>query len=540
MKRPIQKILALKAVATSAVVAVAALGLTPASAKTLVYCAEGSPEYFSPSISTTGTSADVTEAIYDTLLRFVRGETRLTSSLAERWQVSRDGTVYTFFLRRGVKWHSNTHFKPTRDFNADDVIFMIERQWKEDHPYFRVSSSNHSYFNALGLPRLIKAVERVDAYTVRVVLTEPTASFLSNMALAFAGVQSKQYADAMLRAGTPEKIDQDPIGTGPFRLVRYDKDREIRFEAFPAYWRGRAKIDHLVYSITPSAFDRWNKLAQGLCHVMPYPDPKSLDAMRSNPDITVLEQAGLNVGYLAYNTSKPPFNDVRVRKALNMAINKDAIIRQVYQGTGTPAVNPMPPTQWAYNRQVVDDPYDPIAAKKLLAEAGYPSGFMTDLWAMPVQRAYNPEPMRVAELIQADLARIGVIAEIESFEWGDYYKRMKNGEHQMGLLGWTGDNGDPDNFLHTLLSCEAARPGGTNVAKFCHRPFDELVLKAKAIGNPVDRAALYEEAQVIFKQQAPWFTIAHSIQLVPVRKEVQNFRLSPFGRFNFYGVEMDD
>jgi dipeptide transport system substrate-binding protein len=439
-----------------------------------------------------------------------------------------------------VKWHSNAHFSPTRDFNADDVIFMFERQWKEDHPFFHVSSSNHSYFKAMGLPRLIKAVERVDEHTVRVVLTEPKASFLSSLAMAFAGVQSQEYADAMLKAGTPETIDRAPIGTGPFAFVGYEPGKAIRFRAFAGYWRGRAKIEHLVYDITPHAVERWAKLQKGDCHVMPYPDPEDLQAMRRNPDITVLEQAGLNVGYLAYNTTRTPFNDVRVRKALNMAIDKSAILAQVYQGTGIPAINPIPPTQWSYNPAVKDDPYDPAAARQLVAEAGYPQGFDTELWAMPVQRAYNPAPQRVAAMIQADLARIGVRAEIKTFEWGEYYRRMTNGEHPMGLLGWTGDNGDPDNFLHTLLSCEAAQPGGANVARFCHQPFDDLVLKAKVMANPVERAQLYEQAQVVFKEQAPWFTIAHSVQLVPERKEVLSFRLSPFGHHNFYGVELSD
>ena len=171
----------------------------------------------------------------------------------------------------------------------------------------------------------------------------------------------------------------------------------------------------------------------------------------------MLEQPGLNVGYLAYNVTKKPFDDVRVRKAVNMAINKKAIIDAVYLSAGVAAKNPIPPTQWSYNDAIKDDPYDPAAAKKLLADAGYPNGFATDLWAMPVQRPYNPNAKRIAELMQADLAKVGVTAEIKSFEWGEYRKRMQNGEHQMGMLGWTGDNGDPDNFLATLLGCDVGQ-----------------------------------------------------------------------------------
>ena len=162
----------------------------------------------------------------------------------------------------------------------------------------------------------------------------------------------------------------------------------------------------------------------------------------------------------------------------------------------------------------------------------------TDLWAMPVQRPYNPNAKRIAELMQADLAKIGVKAEIKSYEWGEYRKRMQNGEHQTGMLGWTGDNGDPDNFLNTLLGCSSAVPGGGNVAKWCDKAFDETVVKAKVITDQAERTELYKKAQVLFKEQAPWFTIAHAVQLKPVRKEVVDFKVSPFSRHTFYGVDM--
>jgi len=523
-----------------ALVLPALLALAPASAKTLVYCSEGSPENFSPSINTTGTSFDALSPIYSRLVEFERGGTAVVPGLAERWTVTPDGKEYTFFLRKGVKWHSNKNFKPTRDMNADDIIFAIERQWKESHPYFKVTSSNHSYFMGMGMDKQIKSVDKIDAMTLKITLNKPEAPFLSGWAMEYAGIQSKEYADAMLKAGTPEKIDQEPIGTGPFYLVQYQKDAVIRYKAFPEFYAGKAKIDDLVYAITTDASVRWAKLQKGECHIMPYPNPADLDAMRKDPKISVLEQPGLNVGYLAYNTTKKPFDDVRVRKAINMAINKQAIIDAVYLSTGVAAKNPIPPTQWSYNDAIKDDAFDPAAAQKLLAAAGLPNGFTTDLWAMPVQRPYNPNAKRIAELMQADLAKIGVKAEIKSFEWGEYRKRLQAGEHQMGMLGWTGDNGDPDNFLHTLLGCDAAKPGGSNVAKFCFQPFEDLVLKAKTITDPTARGKLYEQAQVIFKEQAPWFTIAHAVQLKPVRKEVIDFKLSPFGRHNFYGVDIKE
>ena len=530
----------LAALLAPAALAVLALAAGAVSAKTLVYCSEGSPENFYPGVNTTGTSFDVTTQVYNTIVEFERGGTKVVPGLAEKWDISADGTVYTFHLRKGVKWHSTSKsFKPTRDFNADDFIFMLERQWKESDPFFKVTSQNHSYFNDMGMPKLLKSVDRIDEYTVKITLNQAEAPFLANLAMQYAGIQSKEYAIAMLKAGTPEKVDQDPIGTGPFYLVQYQKDAVIRFKAFPQYWGGKAKIDDLVFAITPDASVRWAKLQKGECHAMPYPNPADLDAIRKDPNVQVLEQPGLNVGYLSYNTTKKPFDDVRVRKALNMAINKKAIIDGVYLSTGVAAKNPIPPTMWSYNDAVKDDPYDPEAARRLLAQAGFPDGFSTDLWAMPVQRPYNPNAKRIAELMQADLAKINVKAEIKSFEWGEYRKRLQAGEHQMGMLGWTGDNGDPDNFLYTLLGCASAQSAsGSNIYKFCHQPYEDLVLKAKSTTKQADRDALYKKAQVIFKEQAPWFTIAHAVQLKPVRKEVVDFKLSPFGRHTFYGVDI--
>ena len=521
-----------------AVAVPAFLAMSAAQAKTLVYCSEGSPENFAPSINTTGTSFDVIEHIYDNVVDFERGGTKVVPGLAESWTISKDGTEYTFKLRKGVKWHSNKLFTPSRDLTSDDILFTFERQWKENDPYFKVTSANHAYFGDMGMPKLLKSIDKIDDYTIKFTLNQPEAPFLSNLAMQFAGIQSKEYAIAMLKAGTPEKIDQEPIGTGPYSLVQYQKDAIVRFKAFPQYWGGKAKIDDLIFSITPDASVRWAKLQKGECHVMPYPNPADLDAIRKDANVTVMEQPGLNIGYLAYNTTKKPFDDVRVRKAVNMAIDKKALVQAVYLSTGVPATNPIPPTQWSYLKTLKDDAYNPAEAKKLLAAAGYKDGFTTDLWAMPVQRPYNPNAKRIAELMQADLAKVGVKAEIKSFEWGEYRKRMQAGEHQMGMLGWTGDNGDPDNFLNTLLGCSSAKTNGSNVAKFCFQPFEDLVQKAKVTSDVKERTKLYEKAQVIFKEQAPWFTIAHAVQLKPVRKEVIDFKLSPFGRHTFYGVDI--
>ena len=521
-----------------AVIAIAASVSLSANAKTLVYCSEGSPEGFNPQLYTAGTTFDASsKPIFNRLVEFERGGTTVTPGLAESWDVSDDGLVYTFYLRPGVKFAANSSFTPTRDFNADDVVFSFERQLKADHPYHTVSGGTYEYFGGMDMGNLLASVEKVDDLTVRFTLTAPEAPFIANMGMDFASILSAEQADAMMAAGTPEQLDQSPVGTGPFVLVDYQKDAVIRYKANPDYWAGKAAIDDLIFAITPDASVRLAKLQAGECHIMPYPNPADLDAIRADEAITLLEQEGLNVGYLAFNTEKPPFDNKLVRQALNMAVNKAAIIEAVFQGAGQAAKNPIPPTIWSYNDAVEDYPYDPERAKELLAEAGFADGFTTDLWAMPVQRPYNPDAKRMAELIQADWAAVGVTAEIVSYEWGEYLERSNNGEHQTLLLGWTGDNGDPDNFLHVLLSCAAAE-AGANRARWCNEEFSGLLTQAKQITDIGERTKLYEEAQLVFKEEAPWITIAHSIVFMPVRNEVQNYLIDPFGAHIFYGVDI--
>ncbi|MCC8368182.1 ABC transporter substrate-binding protein [Xenorhabdus sp. PB61.4] len=508
-------------------------------AKTLVYCSEGSPEGFNPQLFTSGTTFDASaRPIYNRLVDFKLGTTEIIPSLSERWDVSDDGKTYTFHLRKGVRWHSSKDFKPTRDFNADDIIFTFMRQKDKNHPYHQVSGGGYEYFSGMDMENIINKIEKVDDYTVRFVLSRPEAPFLANLAMDFASILSKEYADVMMKAGTPEKVDLNPIGTGPFQLVQYQKDSRILYKAFKDYWEGPAKIDRLVFSITPDASVRYAKLQKNECQVMPYPNPADIASMKQNKDIVLKEQAGMNVGYLSYNVTKKPMDNLKVRQALTMAVNKDAIIEAVYQGAGQKAKNLIPPTMWGYNDDIKDYAYDPAKAKELLKEAGFANGFETDLWAMPVQRPYNPNARRMAEIIQADWAKIGVKAKIVSYEWGEYLKRAKDGEPQNVMMGWTGDNGDPDNFFGTLFSC-AAKDQGSNYSKWCDKQFEDIILPARKTADVAKRTELYKQAQVVMHEQVPALIVAHSTVYEPIRKEVKGYVVDPLGKHLFYNVDLE-
>ena len=513
------------------------MGTGAASAKTLVYCSEGSPENFTPALNTTGTSLDAARPVFDQLIEFERGSTKLKPGLAESWDMSPDGKTITFHLRHNVKFHSTKTFKPTRDFNADDVLFSFKRQSDDSNPYHKISGGQFDYYNDMDMPKLVKSLEKKDDYTVVMTLSEPNVAILANLAMDFATIQSAEFADAMMKAKTPEQFDQVPVGTGPFSFVTYQKDAVIRFKANPDYWGGKPPIDDLVFAITPDPTARYSKLKAGECHVAPFPRPADLAEMQKDPDITVLSQPGLNIGYLAFNASKPPFDKKAVRQAVSMAIDKASIIKDVYLGAGQAAKNLIPPTMWAYNDQVVDWPFDPEKAKAMLKDAGVATPLDIDLWYMPVQRPYNPDAKRIAEMMQADLAKVGVNAKLVTYEWGEYRKRLQNGEATAALFGWTGDNGDPDNFFF-FLGCIDGKPAASNVGKWCNKDFNADLQKARQVADQAERTKLYGEMQVIEHDEEPVLNIAHSVVYEPVRKNVVDFKMSPLGRNQFDGVDL--
>ena len=503
----------------------------------LVYCSEGSPDSFNPQISTSGTAYDASaHTLYDRLIALDPDTGTALPALALSWTVSRDGTRWRFKLRPDVQFHHTAWFSPSRPFNADDIVFSFERQWRKQHPYHRISGGVYPYFENTGLHRLLAAIVKRSDDEVEFQLTESNATFLSMLSMEFASILSAEYAAQLLQAGKPEQLDQLPIGTGPFRLQRYDTGAFIRYEAHPDYYAGAAKVKRLVFAITPDVSLRLSRLRAGECDVMSQPSPAHLTLIRQNPALRLYSQPALNVSYWAFNTRRPPLNDARVRQALAYAVNRSAILDAVYFGAGEIAKSPVPPTVPGHDAELTDFRHDPARARELLAEAGYADGFSLDVWAMPVSRPYNPNARKMAELIQDDLRQIGVNVRIVSYEWRDFLRRLRLGEHDSVLLGWSGDLNDADNFLSPLLTCAAVR-AGSNRALWCDDMFDGLLARARTTRDPDHRARLYSEALHIFKQQTPWLTLAHSTQYLAARQSIVGLRQSASGGVSFHQAE---
>ncbi|MFK3723495.1 ABC transporter substrate-binding protein [Pseudomonas monteilii] len=514
------------------------------AATNLVFCSEGSPAGFDPGQYTTGTDFDASaEPLFNRLTQFERGGTAVIPGLATRWEVSDDGLVYTFHLREGVKFHTTDYFTPTRDFDADDVLFTFNRMLDKQHPFRKAYPTEFPYFTDMGMDKNIAKLEKLDAHTVRFTLAQVDAAFIQNLAMSFASIQSAEYAQRLLDEGRPADINQKPIGTGPFVFSRYQKDSTIRYKGNTQYWKPEdVKLDNLIFAITTDASVRMQKLKKGECQVTLFPRPADIEPLKADKSLQMPHQAGFNLGYIAYNvmdkvkgSNEPnPLAKLEVRQALDMAVDKQKIIESVYQGAGQSAVNAMPPTQWSYDDSIKGTPYDPEKAKALLKEVGIKEGTEITLWAMPVQRPYNPNARLMAEMLQSDWAKIGIKAKIVSYEWGEYIKRSKGGEQGAMLIGWSGDNGDPDNWLGTLYGCDAIN--GNNFSKWCYKPYDDLIKQAKATSDQAKRIELYQKAQHILKEQVPITPIAHSTVYQPMSAKVEGFKISPFSLNSFYGV----
>ncbi len=498
-----------------------------ATGGTLIFGRGGDSLTLDPAEAIDGESGKVCDVLYDTLVQYREATTDLEPGLAETWQRSADGLIWTFHLRQGVQFHDGT------PFDADAVVFSLTRP-------LALFPNFHEQF--------IDQIIALDPFTVQIQLKAPYAPFISTLAGTTFSIVSPVAVQSF-----GADFGNNPVGTGPFKFVTWDRDDKITLAANNQHWTGRPALDRLIFRSIPNNTDRLGELQQGSIHVMDLPSPDAIPLIQGDPGFEIFIQPSLNIGYLALNMEKPPFDNLKVRLAINHAINKTEIVERLYQGLGIPAKNPIPPTLWSYNDSIEDYAYDPELAKQLLAEAGYPDGFETTLWALPVPRPYIPDGMALAEAIRSDLQIIGVAAEIVTFDWGTYLDKTANGEHDMAMLGWIADVADPDNFLYTLLSIPSAEKPAYNISFYRNDALQGILERARTSTDQdiqeftsnselrgVDkvgagftdrdlRTALYRQAQAIVHRDAPWVPLAHAQRILVINRRVKNLKLSPLG-----------
>lgn len=491
-------------------------GSTSTGDKVLVFGRGGDSTSLDPSRVTEGESFKVTKNIYETLLDFGEQDTTIHEGLATKWEPSDDGLTYTFTLREGVKFHDGT------DFNADAVVKNFER-WangtEEQFPYY--ASMFGGFKGDEG--HVIDSVTADGDYTVVFKLKRAQAPFLKNIAMSPFAIASPT---AFEKDG--DKFGDNPVGTGPFKFVEWKRNDSITVEKFEDYWdESLPKLDKVIFRSIPDNSARLNALLTGEIDLADGVNPADGQTVEADSNLQLFERPSMNVGYLGLTTTRPPFDNAKVRQAINYAIDKEAIVEAFFEGRAEVAKNPLPSSIPGFNEDIAGYEYDPAKAKELLAEAGFADGFEMELWAMPVPRPYMPDGRKVAEAIQKNLEDVGVKAEIVSYEWATYLDKASKGEADAFLLGWTGDNGDADNFIYVLL--DGDNIGSNNYTYYDNQDLHKILIEAQTEVDEDIRNELYKQAQEIIFADAPWVPLAHSTPLLAGTADLVNFLPHPTG-----------
>ena len=518
----------------------------------LIYCTHASGFSFNPQTSDAGTSMNVvTEQIYNKLFE-ISNTAIPTPILAQSYSISPDGKIITIYLRKGIKFHHTDWFKPTRDFNADDVVFSLNRvlgyetylptleQSAVDYknPQYRIfheqaKKVRFPYFESIKLNQKIESVKALNPHTVQITLFKPDASILSHLASQYAIIFSQEYAVQLNADDNLVQLDLLPVGTGPYKVKNYFRNQYVRLEKNEDYWKKDAKIKNIIIDLSTDRTGRLVKFFNGECQIASYPEVSQLGLLKENDKRYYVKSAeGMNLAYLAFNFQNAVIQDEQVRRAIAQAINRQRIIKTIYHNTATVANNIIPNISWASSVNTPDFAYDfnPSEAKKVLQD----KQLHLNMWVLNEEQVYNPAPLKTAELIKEDLNNVGVNVTIRSvtrtFLIDQLNKKSEN--YDMILTGWLAGNLDPDSFMRPILSCNAASEM-TNLSNWCDEDFDQLMDKALDSPNLWERAHVYNQAQELILSKLPIVPLANMKRVLVVNSRVRHIEMNPFGSLNF-------
>lgn len=518
----------------------------------LIYCTHASGFSFNPQTSDAGTSMNVvTEQIYNKLFE-ISNTAIPTPILAQSYSISPDGKIITIYLRKGIKFHHTDWFKPTRDFNADDVVFSLNRvlgyetylptleQSAVDYknPQYRIfheqaKKVRFPYFESIKLNQKIESVKALNPHTVQITLFKPDASILSHLASQYAIIFSQEYAVQLNADDNLVQLDLLPVGTGPYKVKNYFRNQYVRLEKNEDYWKKDAKIKNIIIDLSTDRTGRLVKFFNGECQIASYPEVSQLGLLKENDKRYYVKSAeGMNLAYLAFNFQNAVIQDEQVRRAIAQAINRQRIIKTIYHNTATVANNIIPSISWASSVNTPDFAYDfnPSEAKKVLQD----KQLHLNMWVLNEEQVYNPAPLKTAELIKEDLNNVGVNVTIRSvtrtFLIDQLNKKSEN--YDMILTGWLAGNLDPDSFMRPILSCNAASEM-TNLSNWCDEDFDQLMDKALDSPNLWERAHAYNQAQELILSKLPIVPLANMKRVLVVNSRVRHIEMNPFGSLNF-------
>lgn len=457
----------------------------------LVIGAAADPTSLHPIRISDGPSRRVMRQMFDALVD-IDFQGNVVPLLAHSWDISDDGLVYTFYLNKGVTFHDGT------GLTAADVLFTLESILDPS-----VESTEAPRF------ALISELRTIDDYTLEITLSEPSAPFI--VALDDARVMPRHIVQEVGH----NAFGRQPVGSGPFRFVEWIPDQQVVLEAYPAYFGGEPSLDRLVFRTIPEGSVRMIELEAGSIDITLDIPPHHLATLEADPDIRIERSVGGNYHLWAFNNAIEPFDDIRVRKALAMAIDKQAIVDLVLSGVAEPAKGPIPPGSWAYNEDLVGYSQDIERARELLAEAGYPDGFSTTILI-----DQDETRRQIAQIMQAMLQEVGVTARIEILEWGTFTEQLFGGNYET-LIVWRSRGFEPDELIYTQFHSSGL--GGRNFGAFADPRVDELLEEARRVTDQNERAEIYNEVEGIIVESATMEYLYHELSLAAMQNYVTGF-----------------
>jgi peptide/nickel transport system substrate-binding protein len=485
---------------------------------TLVVSMAADPTGLDPEAVLNNTSGFVMATIYDSLVRYKPGTVEVEPGLAQSWDISSDGLTYTFHLRKGVK------FQDGSPVNADAIAQNIDRQYNKSSPIYIYNTGPVESYRDFTYGAM-ESYRAINDDTVEIKLKAPSAALLASLAMVWNGVVSPTAA-----AKYGKDFRNHPVGSGPFIFKEWRQRDAVALDANPDYWKSKPKVDHLVFKEYPDAQAGLLALKRGEVQIMGDVATSVVPALKSDPSLVVVTQPGLVVNGMAMPNEVPPFNDKRVRQALNYAVDKEAINKALYSGLAATMTSPLPEAQWGFDKTMTGYKYDPAKAKQLLAAAGVKDGLKVELLAYSTPRGYNPAGPDLAVALQGYFKKVGIDADIRKLDMGAFLATARSGKYQgMFLSGFSGDNGDPDNFLDSLFDAREIPVGDTSHYK--NDQVEKLLAEARTTPDMAKRVALYKTIQRQIMDDAPWVFVNSVLQVRATRKDVKGFRLNPTQMF---------
>jgi peptide/nickel transport system substrate-binding protein len=447
--------------------------------------------------------------------------TNVKPALAASWTISTDAKTWTFKLRQGVKFHDGT------DFNADAVVFNFQRWMDVKHAFHK--GGDFSYWSDMfggfkndpaesGL--VVDTVTASAPDTVVFTLKNPMAPFIQNLAMFPFAIASPTAVKKDI-----DNYFKNPVGTGPFKFVEWVQGDHITVDANKDYWGEKAKVDRVIWRVITDNTSRYLELKAGTIHAMEGANPDDVTASKSDPNLKMILRPSMNVSYIGYNFADPNLNKKEVRLAIAYAVNRQAIVDALYAGIGTVASQFIPPSVWGNNPELKPYPYDPAKAKTLLQQAGVPDGFSIDFWYMPVSRPYYPDPKAIAEAFAADLAKVGIKANLKTEDWTQYLTDRR-GKFPFWMLGWTGDNGDPYNFLYVFFG-QLHSATSPNENSWDNKAVRDQLTKAQQTTDQAERTKIYQSVAQTIYDECPRLPVAHTTPPLLFRENVNGYVANP-------------